>query len=112
MYRAGTKAQARKHDADVDRLQSNANVFMVKTTPVRDPKWGWISDVTSVALLVEPLRYQQLRSDRVLGKAAFVRRQMFGRSNATAYWYRLYDLIVRQNPGVRKALRPFAPESF
>lgn len=112
MYRAGTLAEARVRKADPNLLQSIANIFMVRSTPRRDRKFGWKADVTRVASLSEPLRYDQLRSDRVLAKAFFVRRYMFGRSKATAYWYRLYDLIVRQNPGLRRSLKPFSPETF
>ena len=112
MYRAGTNTEAKKYGADPSVLQSITNVLMVRSTPRRHPRWGWRSNVTRVANLVEPLRYHQLKSDRVLQKAHFIRRQMLGRSNATAYWYRIHDLILKQNHSLKRALRPFAPETF
>lgn len=113
MYRAGTRTQARKHGADENRLQSIADVFMVCTTPRREPRYKWEADVKQVAKLTQPLRLAQLKADRVLATAPFVRAQMRGKHNVTAYWYRLYDLIVRQNPAeVRRWLRPYAPEKL
>ena len=112
MNRAGSSKEAKRYDADPTLLQSIANIFIVRTPPKRNRTWGWMADVSRVSAIEEPLRFRQLKRDRVLSKAAFVRRQMFGRSNVTAYWYRIYDLIVRQNPEARRALKQFAPETL
>ena len=114
MYRAGSKASAQKYEVDQGLLQSIANVFMVKSFPRPDKRWGYMAAVTQVALLTYPLRLQQMQTDRVLRNSPFVRRRMIGRSNATSYWYRLYDLILQLNPDrrTRVAFSRFAPEKL
>jgi hypothetical protein len=112
MYRAGSKAGARKYGSDEHLLQSIANIFKVKSFPNKNTRWGCEAVVTQVALLKNPLRLAQMRSDRVLRHAPFVRRSMLGRNNVTPYWYRLHGMILRLNTEqqVRGALLPFAPE--
>jgi hypothetical protein len=112
MYRAGSLTAARKEGVDLDALHAIANVFMVKSAPRRSRKHSWQADVTSVARLDSPLPFSQIRCDRVLRNAPFVRMQMFGRNNATTYWYRIYDLILERNRHLAGILKPFAPETF
>ena len=114
MYRAGSRAAARRYDADEHVLQSIANIFMVKSFPKPHKRWGFMAVVTHVALLRNPLRLQHLRADRILRDSPFVRRSMRGRSNVTPYWYRLYNLILQLNTDkvIRNALQKFHPESL
>lgn len=112
MYRAGTATEARKYKVDENLLQSIANIFVVRTPPVPHKTHGWVADVSRITGLDAPLRYEQMKADRVLGKAPFVRTQMFGQHNASAYWYRIYDLIRKQNPNVRQVLSVYSPEKL
>jgi hypothetical protein len=109
MYRAGTKSEARKWDADPDRLQSIANIFVVKARPDRDKRWGYQALVTRIALLKNPLHLDQMRTDRVLRHSPFVRASMLGRHDVTSYWFRLYSLITKLNPSIARKLQPFSP---
>jgi len=114
MYRAGSNTEAKKYDVDSDLLQSIANVFMVKSKPRREPRWGYQSEVIQIASLRYPLRLEQIRRDRILQHTPFVRRSMLGRTNVTSYWHRIFDLIVKLNPDrqTHKRLAPFAPEKL
>ena len=112
MYRAGTKHEAREYEVRGDLLQSIANVFIIKSFPTPDEYWGFSADVSQVALLDNPLRLEQMRQDRILKSAPFVKKSMFGRNRVTPYWYRIYDLILQLNPyeNVRNALKPYRPD--
>lgn len=114
MYRAGKKHEARQYGIDEDLLQSIANIFVVKSFPRPDKKWGYEADVSQVALLQNPLRLEQMRSDRILKFAPFVKKSMIGRNDATPYWYRIYDLILQLNPDkkLRGSLKPYRPEAI
>lgn len=109
MYRAGTASEARKWDADAEMLQSIANVFIVKSRPWRDKRWGYQAEVAHVALLKYPLRLGQLKTDAVLKGAPFIRASMLGRWDVTPYWYRFHNLIARLNPTIARRLARFAP---
>jgi len=77
---------------------------------------GWkagkdfMGPIRRVCRLNSPIFYEDLCGHRVLSTAPCVRGSMRGRPNVTEYWPYLYDLIVKRNPGVRKALRRFAPD--
>lgn len=112
MYRAGSRSEARRYRVDEALLGSIANVFQVRSVPKVNTRWGHEAKVTSVALLENPMRLEQMRRDRILMDAPFVRRSMLGRNNVTPFWYRLYDLVLKMNPSreIRRQLLPFAPE--
>jgi hypothetical protein len=111
MYRAGSRASARKYGADEDLLQSIANIYMVRSFPKRHKRFNFMASVTNVALLEYPLRLEQMRKDRVLRQSPFVRRSLIGRNNVTSYWYRFYNLILQLNTNraIRNALLKFHP---
>lgn len=111
MYRAGKKAQARADGADADLLQSITEVCEVRSLPRPNRNWRWEADVRLVARLRNPLRLGQLRADPVLKSAPWVRGSLQGRPEVTAYWWRLYELIVQLNPELRrdKKLQDFRP---
>lgn len=113
MYRAGSRAEARKEGADEDLLQSIANVYQVVSVPTGDRVFGSMACVRQVALLKNPLRLEHLRRDPILSQAPFVR-SVQGRKNVTMYWHRLYDLILQLNRDKEtlKRLQQFAPERF
>ena len=111
MYRAGSKSQAKEWGADEDLLQSIANIFIVKSYPRADKEFGFEAEVAQVALLPNPLRLSQMRADRVLKSASFIRKFLIGRNNVTPYWYRIYDLILQLNPyrELQKKLKAYRP---
>jgi hypothetical protein len=114
MWRAGTRAQARKHDVDVELLQSLANIYEVTSIPKPDRRWGTTANVWQVVLLDEPLRWGAIRSDAVLHSAPWVRASMQGRPEVTPYWWRIYELLVQLNPRLKKhkSFQRFKPEGL
>jgi hypothetical protein len=72
----------------------------------------YMGPIRRVCRLKAPVFFDDLRRDRVLSTAHFVRSQMQGRPNSTEYWPYLYDLIVKRNPSVERKLRRFAPENI
>lgn len=95
------------------------------TTPVRVEKAGWrkhvkggvwtkqtdyYADARRVCRLKAPLFLEDLRADRILSTANFVRGSMQGRPNASEYWPYLHDKIVRRNPDIAARLKRYAPD--
>jgi hypothetical protein len=74
------------------------------------PGKDWMAPIRRVATLDAPLHLTQLRRDRVLRNAGFVRGSMRGRYRATEYWPDLYHLLLRTNPSVSGKLRSYGPE--
>lgn len=70
------------------------------------------AEIRRVCELKAPVFLEDLRRDRVLSTAGFVRGDMRGRVNATEYWPYLYKLILQRNPSIRAALRRFSPDRF
>jgi hypothetical protein len=63
--------------------------------------------IRRVCRLAAPVFFEDLKRDKVLSTAGFVRGLMQGRPNASEYWPYLHEMIVRRNPGVRQKLRKF-----
>jgi hypothetical protein len=63
--------------------------------------------IRRVCRLAAPVFFEDLKRDRVLSTAGFVRGLMQGRPNASEYWPYLHEMIVRRNPGLRQKLRRF-----
>jgi hypothetical protein len=67
--------------------------------------------IRRVCRLAAPVFLEDLRRDKILSTAGFVRGSMQGRPNASEYWPYLHDLIVRRNPGARLKLRKYQAAS-
>jgi hypothetical protein len=86
--------------------------------PVRRKRAGWrpgmdyMAPIRRVCRLDAPVFLEDLRRDRIVRTAGFVRKNMLGRPNATEHWPYVYDMIVRRNPSVRRRLAKFAPDQL
>jgi hypothetical protein len=71
----------------------------------------YMAVIQRVCTLKAPLNLSQLKENRVLRNAGFVRGQMQGRPRATEYWPDLYRMIISLNPSVAAKLqKKFGPE--
>jgi len=103
LWRAGTKYAARKYGVPEDRLQAFTNLVEVVSPPgASRSRFIRSARIRRVANLENPLRWGALTADPILRTAPFVRAQMQGQWDATAYWWRLHSLMVRLNPGLRR----------
>ena len=66
--------------------------------------------IRKIAELDAPIFFEDLKNDRILGTAGFVRGQLQGRPNATEYWPYLYEMILKRNPSLKRKLAKYAPE--
>ncbi|HAM51132.1 MAG TPA: hypothetical protein DCP92_10755 [Nitrospiraceae bacterium] len=112
MYRAGLVRDARLYEVNEELLQSISHICVIKSFPMRRKDFGYGAEVAQLVILKNPLRLEQMKNDRVLKSAPFVLRNLFGRSNVTPYWYRLYDLVMKLNPykDIEKSLKPYSPD--
>ncbi|MGD0918266.1 MAG: hypothetical protein ABSB22_17580 [Thermodesulfobacteriota bacterium] len=102
MWRAGTKAEARKWGVDQNLLHSIANIYEITSVPKKDKRWKWGANVRQIALLQNPLRLGALKSDPTIKNTPWIRAKMQGRWDVTANWWRLREMIVRLNPYLKK----------
>lgn len=112
MWRAGTKYAARQWEVPEDRLHAFTNIAEIVSAP-RKKRGGFIrsAQVRRISSLKHPLQWGALRSDAVLRSSPFVRAQMQGQWDATAYWWRLHSLLLRLNPNLKgnRRFRAFDP---
>lgn len=91
------------------------DIFIV-ASPVRYQEAGWkagmdyMTDIKRVCQLGAPVFWDDLKRDRILQTASFVRSKMRSRPNVTEYWPYLYELITRRNPTITKQLAKYAPD--
>jgi hypothetical protein len=100
---------------DIFRLTSGVRVGRAGWRKhVKEGKWTKPSDYYAegrrVCRLASPLFLEDMRGDRILRTANFVRGSMQGRPNASEYWPYLYDRIVRRNSAVAARLKRYAPD--
>jgi hypothetical protein len=72
----------------------------------------YFAPIRKVSRLASPLFFEDMRRDRVLSTAGFVRSQMRVRQNAREFWPNLYEHIIKRNSASRAALQRFRPEVF
>lgn len=91
---------------NIFRLDSDVKI-------IKKTDWApYFGSVRRVCLLKSPIFFEDLKRDRILKTSPFVRGQMQGRPNATEYWPYLFDMIIRRNPSVKKALAKYDPEKL
>jgi hypothetical protein len=67
--------------------------------------------IERVCKLDAPIFLNDLRNNRVLRTASFMRRNMQGKAlGASEYWPYLYSMIHERNPKIRKTIARYAPE--
>jgi hypothetical protein len=69
----------------------------------------WMGRICRVAKSKAPLHLSEMREDRILRDAGFVRGSMRGRYRATSYWPHLYRMILDRNPAAQRVLKAFEP---
>ena len=90
------------------------HIFKVTKRPKKQ-KAGWkpgtdyMANISRVAVLKSPIFLDDMRNDRILSTANFVRGQMQGRLNASEYWPYIHSWIIKRNPTLKMSLRKFAP---
>ncbi len=72
----------------------------------------YFAPVRLVCRLKAPLFLEDLRGDRILGTAGFVRASILGRPNVTEYWPYLYDRVIKRNPSATRRLAKYAPDAL
>ncbi len=92
-----------------------ADVFVLTkdaTWRTADYKKGkdWMAEVQRVATLATPLHWEEMKRHHILGRTAFVRRNMQGRHCVTEFWPTLRSLILARNPGQRSRFARFGAE--
>jgi len=80
---------------------------------IENTNWlPYFAPIRRVCQLKSPIFLEDLKGDRILKTASFVRGSMQGRPKATEYWPYLFDMIIRRNPSVKKVLAKYDPEKM
>jgi hypothetical protein len=82
------------------------------TNPIPDGQMDYRGIIRRVCLLPSPVFLEDLRRDRFLKTAGFVRGDLQGRRMVTEHWPFLCDLILQRNPSVKKSLLRYSPENL
>lgn len=93
---------------DIFRLTDNAKQIKAGWKPGLD----YMAPIKRICQLKAPIFFDDLKQDRILKTAGFVRSRMIGRSNAIEFWPHLHGMIIRKNPHLKKALSKYAPENL
>jgi hypothetical protein len=80
---------------------------------IQGTDWApYFGPIRRVCELKSPIFFEDLKRDRFLKTASFVRGTMRGRPKATEYWPYLFDMIIRRNPSLKKVLAKYDPEKI
>ncbi|MDH5677324.1 MAG: hypothetical protein OEZ28_01760 [Nitrospinota bacterium] len=72
------------------------------------PGYDYMANIRRIGELKSPIFLEDIRKNRALSTANFVRGQMQGRWNASEYWPYLYPLVIKRNPSLKKPLSKYA----
>lgn len=72
----------------------------------------YFAKIRRVAILKAPVFLEDLKQDRVLRTAGFVRGRIQGKYSVTEYWPYLYRIIVNRNPSLKGVLQRYSPENM
>jgi hypothetical protein len=70
----------------------------------------YYGSIRRVCSLKSPIFFENLKRDRILRTAYFIRNGMRGRAKATEFWPDIYDMIISRNPSLKKVLAKYSPE--
>lgn len=76
------------------------------------PGMDYMGPIRRVCQLDGPIFFEDLKRDKILKTAAFVRGTMQGRPRATEYWPYLYNMILRRNSSLKTVLSKYNPENL
>jgi hypothetical protein len=74
------------------------------------PGFAFMADIRRVCTLGDPLKFSDLRGNRGVRNAGFVRGLMRKGWLASEHWPELYRMMTVRNPSIKRALRKYAPE--
>lgn len=97
-----------KYIKDIFRLDGSVNYEKADWKEGMDH----MSAIRRVCQLKAPIFFEDLKRDKIMKTAPFVRGMMMGRPKATEYWPYLYELILRRNPSVKNALAKYDPQNL
>lgn len=70
----------------------------------------YFGSIRRVCSLKSPVFFENLKRDRILKTAYFVRSGMQGRPRATEFWAEIYEMIIKKNPSLKKVLSKYSPD--
>lgn len=70
-------------------------------------KCDYMAPLERVARIRSPITFREMKSDEYLSGSQMVLMQMNGRFEGTEYWDRLYAMIIKKNPDLKKALSQY-----
>lgn len=102
----------------LDQKSCVREIFRIVGPVEHVKKAGWkagadyAAQIRMVCKLKAPLHLDEMRENKVVCSAGFIRGQMQGRYRATDYWPELYRMIVSRNPRIEPILRKYGPDKW
>lgn len=117
---------SKSHSGDIVLFYHNApesyikDIFVIKGQYSKEKSGDWTvrendiyANIQRIAELHSPIFFQDLKNDNLLSKSKMIRKNMQGRINVTKEdWQRLYDLMIKKNPGIEGELSKFSPQEI
>jgi len=105
-YRTARSGEPRSCVRDIFRVVSP--VVHVKAN--YKPGFTFMADIRRVCTLGDPLKFSDLKGNKAVRDAGFVRGMMRKGWRASGHWPELYRMITDLNPSITRALRKYTPE--
>jgi len=70
-------------------------------------KCDFFAPIERVARINSPITFKEMKSDEHLSSSQMILMHMNGRFEVTEYWDRLYAMIIKKNPGLKKVLSQY-----
>jgi len=95
------------------------DLFEIKGQLYKAPAGNWtvkeddvFAEIKRISPISSPLFFEEMKNDKILTTSRMVKMRMQGKFDATPYWHRLYDIIIKKNPGLKSKLKRFSPEKI
>lgn len=95
-----------------DIFEITGESFKDKAGDYTRKKYDIFAHVKRIARIHSPLFYDEMKIDKYLSTSQMIEGNMQGKFDVTAYWHRIYELIIAKNPSIKKVLSEFSPEKI
>ena len=106
--------QAHKNDLILFYLKSPdkciKHIFVLKERAYKEAgQPDCTAQIKRVCELKAPLHFEDMKRNKFLETAGFMRARIQGKPNVIEYWPHIYDLIIHRNPSLINSLKKYAP---
>jgi hypothetical protein len=95
-----------------DIFEITGESFKDKAGEYTEKEYDLFARIELISRIRSPLFYDEMKRDKYLSTSQMIGGKMQGKFDVTAYWYRIYELIIAKNPSLKKKLSRFSPDKI